>query len=153
MGVLLGYIDKANGAVYAALERPQDLPLPPAFVYGAAHRAADEDVLADLVERYVAEVQERTPTVHPQLQQEVGQQDEDEAQQQQQQQHEEEVEEAEAPQRHQRQDAEEVSRQQQQQHAQGKLPLFKQGQQEEGSIDSGRTVAAQAASPAAKEPG
>jgi hypothetical protein len=150
MEVLLGYIDKANGAVYAALERPQDMPLPPAFVYGAAHRAADEDVLADLVERYVAEVQERTPAVHPQLQQEVGQQDEEEVRQQQQHQEEENKESPQQrPQQQQQQECGEVSRWQQPQQLEGDPPLPQERQQEESS----RRVARAAAPPAAKEPG
>jgi hypothetical protein len=143
MEVLLGYVDKANGAVYAALERPQDMPLPPAFVYGAAHRAADEDVLADLVERYVAEVQERAPAVHPQLQQEAVQQEQEEVQQQQQQ--EEEV----------QQLQQKVQQQQQQQQQDPLAPELKgqEGRHEGGSRDTGRLAAPAAAVSAAKEPG
>ena len=50
---MLNLVDKANGAVYASLEGPEGVPVPAGFVFGSGHRAGDDDLVAEVQERYL----------------------------------------------------------------------------------------------------
>jgi hypothetical protein len=49
---LLALVDKANGAVYAKLDAPP-VGAPAELLVGAAHRAADDELAANLQDRYI----------------------------------------------------------------------------------------------------
>lgn len=49
---LVGQVDKANGACYAKLDRPP-VPVPAELLAASGHTAADDDLDADLQERYI----------------------------------------------------------------------------------------------------
>jgi hypothetical protein len=49
---LLALVDKANGAVYAKLDAPP-VGAPAELLVGAAHSAADDELAANLQDRYI----------------------------------------------------------------------------------------------------
>eukprot|EP00775_Hariotina_reticulata_P006624 gene6624-6852_t len=49
---LIGLVDKANGAVYANLDKPP-VPVPAELLAAAAHRAADDDIWTSMQEKYI----------------------------------------------------------------------------------------------------
>jgi hypothetical protein len=51
---VLNLVDKANGAVYAAWEGPEGVPLPSGFVLGSGHRAVDDDLVNEVQEKYIS---------------------------------------------------------------------------------------------------
>eukprot|EP00879_Flechtneria_rotunda_P006034 GHRR01006346.1.p1 GENE.GHRR01006346.1~~GHRR01006346.1.p1 ORF type:complete len:334 (+),score=112.45 GHRR01006346.1:132-1133(+) len=52
---LINLVDKANGAIYAALDKqkPEDIAVPSGLLVSSAHRAADDEVIATLQEKYI----------------------------------------------------------------------------------------------------
>jgi len=66
---LLGLVDKANGAVYANLDKPP-VPVPAELLAAAAHRAADDDIWTSMQEKFIDTDDEGAAPGSSQLQEE-----------------------------------------------------------------------------------